>query len=184
METLGEFIRRRRKELKITLSKFAEMLGVSMAYVSEIERNSLFTDMDWEVALEKLMSFDHILCISKWREYSKLKLECGHCPRVIHAKEIKPDEAGVFIFHCDCGNCDCGNVETTFNIPELIAKQKADSICRRIFGCFGVDETPYSGNVLKADDNSLEMEVVLDNDDDFGDSVKKDFVIVKIEIIR
>lgn len=38
-ETFGERIREKRTEKQITLRKFAEMIGVSPTYVSQIERN-------------------------------------------------------------------------------------------------------------------------------------------------
>jgi transcriptional regulator with XRE-family HTH domain len=38
-ETFGERVRRKRMDLKITLRKFAEMVGVSPTYISQIERD-------------------------------------------------------------------------------------------------------------------------------------------------
>lgn len=38
-ETFGELMRKKRMEKQITLRKFAELIGVSPTYISQIERN-------------------------------------------------------------------------------------------------------------------------------------------------
>lgn len=128
-----------------------------------------------DILKHTLSERNYLICKDDPSNSSSLKFElkCKNCRTIIPMEKIKTtDESGMFVFMCRC------DYKNKFDISQLIMESKADIICYKIFSDFGIKSASYLGDVLKADDCSMEIEIFLDRDN------YEDPVVVKIEITK
>ena len=69
METLGEFVKRKRIEVKLTQEEFAERSGVALTFIRKIEQGK--GNLNLEKVNQVLKMFGHVLAPVNRRDIKK-----------------------------------------------------------------------------------------------------------------